>query len=115
MFGLSDPKRLASRIPTKSTNQVVQMLRQLRSKNRREIESLDMKDLRFVVLNDMDDLFLAGGTKPLQVMDKWMNYLESFYGNEQQYDKFKLFSKAFLIISECMPPEKSCVDNIDFR
>lgn len=115
MFGTSDPRRLASRIPTKSTYQVVQMLRQLRINNRREIESVDMRELRFVVLNDMDDLFLAGGTKPLEVMDKWMDYLESFYGNERQFDKFKLFSKAFLIISECMPASKSCVDNIDFR
>lgn len=127
MYGTSDAKSLAGRVRTKTIHQVTVMLRELQVTNRREMDSRDMNALRFVQLNDMDDLFLTGGTKPIDVLEKWMNYLESFYGNVYQYDKFKLFSNAFLIISECMPVAATasaagdaaagggCENNIDFR
>lgn len=123
MFGVADSKRLALHVVTKTANQVVFMLRELRVSNRREIDCQDMKDLRFVELNDMDDLFLAGGTKPIDVMEKWMDYLESFYRNDFHYDRFRLFSKAFLIMSECTPvtttetpgAAKGDKDSVDFR
>lgn len=79
-----------------------------------------MKVMQFVNLNEMDDLFLAGGTKPKDVLLKWMEYLEMFYNRDpSKYDKFKLFSSAFLIMSECTPPPETLPDAtnnvIDFR
>lgn len=109
MYGVTDVKRLTARVPTKKFNQVNNMLRQLRMENRKAIECQDMNTLRFVDLNAMNDLFLAGGTKPKDVMVKWMEYLETFYNNDPyQFDKFKLFSSAFLIMAECTtsPPLK---------
>lgn len=105
MYGVSDPKRLAERVPTKKLYLVIQMLRDLQTKYRKEAECADMRRLSFVDLNAMDDLFLAGGTRPRDVMLKWMDFLEEFYGKDPfQYDKFKLFSRAFLVMSECTPP-----------
>lgn len=102
MFGIVDLKRLSSHVQTKTNFQILHMLRKLRQEYRKEIEYLNTEKLRFVDLNNMDDLFLAGGTKPKDVLVKWMDYLEMFYDKDPyQYDKFKLFSSAFLIMSEC--------------
>lgn len=63
---------------------------------------MNKEQLKFVDLNNMNDLFLASGTKPKDVMVMWMDYLEIFYDKDPyQFDKFKLFSSAFLIMSEC--------------
>lgn len=115
MYGVADAKRLATRVPTKKLNQVVHMLRVLRQDNRKLIKCHDMEKLSFVELNGMNDLFLAGGTKPKEVMMKWMEFLETFYSNDPfQFDKFKLFSSAFLIMSECTPsPPPKTVTTVD--
>lgn len=120
MYGIGNPARIATRVPTKKLKQVQFKLRQLEIECRKEAECADMKVMRFVNLNEMNDLFLAGGTKPKDVMVKWMEYLETFYNKQPfQYDKFKLFSSAFLIMSECTPPPKTLPDAsnnvIDFR
>lgn len=111
MFGMSDTKRLASRVPTKKPIQVGLKMRSLRLEHRKEIECLDKKDMVFVDLDNMDDLFLVGGTKPKDVLLKWLDFLGKFYDKDPyQLDKFKLFSNAFLIMSECLPPQKKTVD-----
>lgn len=120
MYGIGNPARIATRVPTKKFKQVQLKLHQLGFECRKEVECADMKVMRFVNLNEMNDLFLAGGTKPKDVMVKWMEYLEKFYNNQSsQFDKFKLFSSAFLIMSECTPPPKTLPDDsndvIDFR
>lgn len=120
MYGIQDPMRLAERVATKKRHQVEVMLKHLQYSYRKEIECYDMKNLSFIDLNTMDDLFLISGTKPKEVMIKWMNYLESFYLNDPfKYDKFKLFSKAFLLMSECSPDLKACDQendqHVDFR
>lgn len=119
MFGTSDPAKLAERVPTKKVQLVAHKLRQLRQQNRKEAESKSMTVLPFVDLNSMDDLFMAGGTRPKEVLNKWMDYLKNFYQDDPyQYDKFKLFSNAFLIMSECTP-KTMAVENddevIDFK
>lgn len=82
-------------------------MRSLRLEHRKEIECLDKKDMVFVELDNMDDLFLVGGTKPKDVLLKWLAFLGNFYDKDPyQLDKFKLFSNAFLIMSECLPPQK---------
>ncbi|CAI6347458.1 unnamed protein product [Macrosiphum euphorbiae] len=120
MYGIYNPARIAARVPTKKYKQVQFKLRQLGMECRKEAQCADMKVMRFVNLNEMNDLFLAGGTKPKDVMVKWMDYLETFYNKQpSQFDKFKLFSSAFLIMSECTPPPKTVPDAsnnvIDFR
>lgn len=118
MYGIREPERLAECVPTKKHQQVDTMIRKLQLDNRKEAECYDMTNLSFVNLNTMDDLFLIGGTKPKDVLIKWMEYLESFYLQDAyKYDKFKLFSRAFLIMSECLPkPEVSGdQDAINFR
>jgi len=120
MYGIGNPARIATRVPTKKLKQVEYKLSQLGIECRKEAECADMKVMRFVNLNEMDDLFLAGGTKPKDVMVKWMDYLETFYNKDPcQFDKFKLFSSAFLIMSECTPPPETPPDAsnnvIDFR
>ncbi|XP_025208405.1 uncharacterized protein LOC112603842 [Melanaphis sacchari] len=119
MYGIGNLTRIATRVPTKKLKHVEQKLRQLKIECRKEAECSDMKVMRFVNLNEMDDLFLAGGTKPKDVMVKWMEYLETFYKDPCQFDKFKLFSSAFLIMSECTPPPETTSDAsnnvIDFR
>lgn len=120
MYGIRDFNRLAERVPTKKRAQVEMMIKQLRHDNRKEAECNDMKTLSFIDLNTMDDLFLVGDTKPKEVMLKWLDYLDSFYTNDAfKYNKFKLFARAFLIMSECFPEpevrgEKNDQD-IDFR
>lgn len=120
MYGIGDPGRLATRVPTKRIKQVATKMRQLGIECRKEAECDDMKALQFVNIDEMDDLFVAGGTKPKDVMVKWMDFLETFYGKDpNQYDKFKLFSGAFLIMSECTPPPETPPNDannvIDFR
>lgn len=115
MYGVGDVKRLAKRIPTKTFNQVMHMLRQLRQENNKLTECEDMKKLSFVNLNGIKDMFIVSGTKPKEVMIKWMEYLEMTYNNDPyQFDKFKLFSSAFLIMAECTPsspPKTTATDN----
>lgn len=119
MYGIGNPKKIVTRVPTKKLKQVEQKLRQLKLECRKEAECVDQKVMRFVNLNEMDDLFLAGGTKPKDVMVKWMDYLKTYYKDPSQFDKFKLFSSAFLIMSECTPPPKTTPDAsnnvLDFR
>lgn len=119
VFGAADPVRLAERVPTKKIQHVVHKMRQLRQQNRKAAESRDMNVLPFVDLNAMDDLFLVGDVKPGAVMTKWMDYLKDFYKNDPyQYDKFKLFSNAFLIMSECTSKTmtiENCDEVIDFK
>lgn len=115
MYGVNDLAKLASRVPTKKPIHVSQKLYQLRFDNRKQANCHDMNVLPFVELKTMDDLFLVGGTKPRDVMTKWMDYLKSFYvGDPYKYDKFKLFSSAFLIMSESASTTKPD-DQIDFR
>lgn len=115
MYGTGDPKKLAKHVRTKTHYHVTFMLGKLRLECRKELECKDMKKLRFVDMNTMDDLFLAGGTMPKDVMVKWMEYLKAFYQNDPyQYDKFKLFSNAFLIMSECSV-ENSPNSDVDFK
>lgn len=120
MFGVSDVNRLAARVPTKKVQYVVHMMRQLRFQCRKELDSKDMRDPTYVDLNAMDELFVVGDDKPRDVMTKWIDYLESCYENDPyRYDKFKLFSKAFLIMSECTPDVPATDNNnatgIDFK
>jgi len=120
MYGITQPERIVTRIPTKKLKQVVAKLRQVGIDCRKEVECADMKVMKFVELNEMDDLFMAGGTKPKDVMVKWMEFLETFYDKDpSKFDKFKLFSSAFLIMSECTPPPETPSDAtndvIDFR
>lgn len=65
----------------------------------------------------MDDLFLVRSTQPKDVMVKWMDYLETVYNKDPYtFNKFKLLSSSFLILSECTPPPKTTgSDVIDFR
>lgn len=118
MFGVNDVNRLAARVPTKKLQYVMHMIRQLRQQCRKEMDSKDMRDLTYVDLNAMDELFVAGDVNPRDVMAKWINYLESCYENDPyRYDKFKLFSKAFLIMSECTPDvgDNDGATGIDFK
>lgn len=116
MYGINFPKRLVTRVPTKNLKQVKQKLAQLRVENRKEIEEMK-KCSSFIDLNEMDDLFLVSGTKPEDVMIKWMDYLQENYDKEaNSFNTFKLLSSSFLILSECTPPPKTTgPDVIDFR
>lgn len=115
MYGVEDVSKLASRVPTKKKFHVSQMLYDLKYDNRKQANCHDMNMLPFVELKTIDDLFLVGGTKPKDVMDKWMEYLKSFYvGDPYKYNKFKLLSNAFLIMSESAMPTKP-EDPVDFR
>ncbi|XP_050438090.1 uncharacterized protein LOC126844183 [Adelges cooleyi] len=118
MYGTVDIKKLTTCVPTKTVNQVMTKIRSLRFEYKKEVASPDLNEISFVDLNAMDDLFIVGGTRPCQVLDKWMEYLKSFYNNDHnQYNKFKLISNAFLIMSECLNlPDKPKADNdLDFR
>jgi len=116
MYGINFPKRLVTRVPTKNLIQVKQKLAQLRVENRKEIEEIK-KCPSFIDLNEMDDLFLVSGTKPEDVMIKWMDYLQENYDKEpNSFNTLKLLSSSFLILSECTPPPKTTgPDIIDFR
>ncbi|KAL5242757.1 hypothetical protein ACI65C_010167 [Semiaphis heraclei] len=120
MYGIGHPARIVTRVPTKKLKQVQLKLRQIEVECRKEGDCADMNVMRFVDLNEMNDLFLVSGAKPKDVMVKWMEYLEMYYDKDpSKYDKFKLFSRAFLIMSECTPPPKTLPDAtnnvIDFR
>ncbi|VVC40222.1 Homeobox domain-like,SANT domain [Cinara cedri] len=120
MYGIQNLKKLTERVPTKKRHQVEFMLAQLKIDYRRMVQCYDMNTLSFVDLDLVDELFLVGGTKPKEAMVKWMEYLDSFYMNdESKFNKFKLFSKAFLIMSECSTePETHDQENdqsISFR
>lgn len=118
MYGIRDMVRLAQCVPTKKYSDVNEMIKKLQHDNRKEAECYDMKNLSFVNMNTMEDFFLIGDSKPKEVLIKWMDFLESFYRQDAfKYDKFKLFSRALLIMSECLPKSKVSGDQdaIDFR
>lgn len=116
MYGINFPKRLVTRVPTKTVKQVMQMLTELRIESRKEVEEIK-KCPSFINFDDMDDLFLVGDTEPKDVLVKWMEYLERIYNKDPYiFNKFKLLSSSFLILSECTPPPKTTgPDVIDFR
>jgi hypothetical protein len=116
MYGINFPTRLATRVPTKTVKQVMQMLTKLSIENQKEVEEIK-KCPPFINFDDMEELFLVGDTDPKDVLVKWMEYLERIYDKEPYiFNKFKLFSSSFLILSECTPPPKTTgPDVIDFR
>jgi len=116
MYGVEDLKRISLHVPTKKPNYVQHKISQLRQEHRKEIDCKDTQQLSFVDFNSINELFVSGNSKPKEVMIKWMEYLTTFYNDDPyQYNKFKLFSNAFLIMSECTPPTKTpmTIANVD--
>lgn len=115
MYGVADSKRLAKKVGTKTVNQVLLKLSKLRMDSRREMECQAAQHNKFIDLNAMEELYVVGSTRPKEALMKWISYVELVYNREPfQYNRFKLFANAFLIMSECAPPPEP-EDDLDFR